>query len=42
MYCDHERFQIHCRFCQEKLEADSIEEAMRLAEAHEEKCPKRP
>ena len=37
----HERFQVFCRFCQGKMEADSEEAVMRLVEAHEAVCPKR-
>jgi hypothetical protein len=40
-YCDHERFQTHCRFCFKILEADTAAEAIGLAEAHEKRdCPK--
>lgn len=35
-FCDHERFQTHCRFCFKILEADSTEEALALAEEHEQ------
>lgn len=41
MFWDHERFQTHCRFCFKVLEGDSIEEAMKLVEEHEQTdCPK--
>jgi hypothetical protein len=34
-YCDHERFQVHCRYCFRQFESDSIEEAIAKAKAHE-------
>lgn len=37
----HERFQVFCRFCQDKIEADSTEDAARRIEEHEQACPKR-
>lgn len=39
---DHERFQMHCRFCFKVQEGDSIEEAMQKVEEHENECPKKP
>lgn len=40
-FCDHETFQAHCRWCQVRFQADSIEEAIQKAEEHEAECPKR-
>ena len=35
MYCDHERFQMHCSICFQKFEADSREEVLKLVLDHE-------
>lgn len=41
MFYDHERFQVHCRFCQGKMEADSAAEVIRIVEQHEATCRQR-
>lgn len=41
-YCDHERFQMYCRFCNEQFEGDSAGEALLRVMEHERDCPKRP
>ena len=38
---DHDRYQVHCRFCFKALEGDSATEAILKAEEHENECPKR-
>ncbi len=34
-YVDHEVFQAFCRFCFQKIEADSYEEVLKKVEEHE-------
>ena len=39
---EHERFQVHCRWCQKTHEADTAEGAVALVQEHEGECPRRP
>jgi hypothetical protein len=36
----HDRYQAHCQYCSQRFDADSAEEAVRLAEQHEKQCEK--
>lgn len=42
MFHDHERYQVFCRWCQRKYEADTVEEAVAECEEHEQsECKKK-
>jgi hypothetical protein len=40
MTYSHDRYQSHCQFCFQIFEGDSAEEAIRMAEKHEQGCEK--